>query len=289
MRCLTRNPSHLTAPPGVVIVAGDLRDPATLGAFLARDAVVVNLAFVRDATVDESRALALDLAAACRRAGVRRLVHVSTADVLGASDTDLADESTPCLPRTDYERGKHAIETALLAAADSLELAVLRLAAVFGPGGRNLVAHAQRVASGSPLAQYAAACFHGRRAMNLVSVGTVVAAIDFVANLERPLRAEVVFVSEDDAPANNYRDVEAVLRRAFGRPAPSFPTLCAPAWLQRTVLGAAGRSNTNPLRRVSPAKLRGLGFRAPATFEAALEDYARYLAAQFAREGEVRG
>jgi len=55
------------------------------------------------------------------------------------------------------------------------------------------------------------------------------------------------------------------------------------------VLGAAGRSNTNPLRRVSPAKLRGLGFRAPATFEAALEDYARYLAAQFAREGEVRG
>ena len=71
---------------------------------------------------------------AARRAGVRRIVHVSTADVYGPDHVGKITERSKLRPAHAYERLKLLEETWLLDAAQDLEVVVLRPARVFGPG-----------------------------------------------------------------------------------------------------------------------------------------------------------
>ena len=71
---------------------------------------------------------------ASRRAGVRRIVHVSTADVLGPGRAKRADERSEPHPVHAYERLRLFEESWLLDAAGDLEVVILRPARVFGLG-----------------------------------------------------------------------------------------------------------------------------------------------------------
>ena len=75
------------------------------------------------------------LADACAKARILRLVHVSTAVVVGDSASSVIDEKTPCDPATAYELAKFQVERLLMEKArDAFELVILRPTAVFGPG-----------------------------------------------------------------------------------------------------------------------------------------------------------
>lgn len=71
---------------------------------------------------------------AARRARVRRIVHVSTADVYGSDHTLRVTETSPLKPTHAYEKTKLFEEEWLLAAAGDVEVVILRPARVFGEG-----------------------------------------------------------------------------------------------------------------------------------------------------------
>jgi nucleoside-diphosphate-sugar epimerase len=71
---------------------------------------------------------------AARRARVRRIVHVSTADVFGPDHSARVTEKTRPHPVHAYERLKLFEEQWLLKAAQDLEVVTLRPARVFGAG-----------------------------------------------------------------------------------------------------------------------------------------------------------
>ncbi len=71
---------------------------------------------------------------AARRAGVRRVVHVSTADVYGPDHVAKITEKSKLRPSHAYERLKLDEETWLFDAAPDLEILVLRPARIFGLG-----------------------------------------------------------------------------------------------------------------------------------------------------------
>jgi 2-alkyl-3-oxoalkanoate reductase len=71
---------------------------------------------------------------AARRAGVRRLVHLSTADVFGPDHFARINEKTKPHPVHAYERLKLLEERWLLKAAPDLEVVILRPARIFGVG-----------------------------------------------------------------------------------------------------------------------------------------------------------
>jgi nucleoside-diphosphate-sugar epimerase len=71
---------------------------------------------------------------ASRRAGVRRIVHVSTADVYGPDHVGKITEKARLKPTHAYERLKLREETWLLDTAQDLEVVVLRPARMFGQG-----------------------------------------------------------------------------------------------------------------------------------------------------------
>jgi nucleoside-diphosphate-sugar epimerase len=254
-------------------VQGDAADPAALERLLEPGSVVLNFAYQAGA----AERLAEALGAACAVRKVRRLVHVSTVSVYGAAPGRVIDEDTPCEPRMPYEREKHAAEQILERhARGRFELVVLRPAAVFGPGGRNLETLARRVLRQPWPLRYARACLMGRRRMHAVDVELVAAAAQFAAQVPLPGGVARFIVSQDEELANDYAAIEAFFAWRFRRRNP-LPPLALPAGLLAAGLRLAGRSDAEPQRRYSSARLLGSGFRPPRPFAAALEEYAAWI------------
>ena len=265
----------------VVRVNGDLLDLKSLRDLIPAGSTVIHLAYLATSTAKEDNlAAARNLLAACRNAGIARLIQCSTAVVVGDVPDDVVTEETPCRPLTDYERVKYRIEQEMReAAAGRHKVAILRPTSVFGPGGRNLVSLARRIRAGSEAVNLAYSLVEGRRRMNLVSVHNVAAALSFLASTRHAIDQQTYIVSDDEDPLNNFRDVEQILRRELGR------MRAAPAWsippvLLSTILRIRGRSNANPNQVYSDVKLRALGLSKAWAFDRAIAEFARWILAQ---------
>lgn len=131
LRLPSRRPErarHLALLPQAELLAADVHDPAALVALMAGQDAVVNLVGVLHSRPGKpygpafARAhveLPAKIVAACARAGVGRLVHVSA---LGA------DPAGP----SEYQRSKAAGEAAIRSAAPGLGWTILRPSVIFG-------------------------------------------------------------------------------------------------------------------------------------------------------------
>lgn len=273
-----QRPEQLPAGFRVTAIAGDLLKPYTLRELIAPDSTVIHLAYLGPPHRDEENmAAAHNLIAACHDARIRRVVHCSTAVVAGNVPDDVITEETACRPFTEYERVKYRIEQEMRdAAAGRHEITILRPTVVFGPGGRNLSALAKRIRTGTSAINFAYSALQGKRRMNLVSVYNVAAALSFLATADGGVDQQGYIISDDGAPSNNFREVERILGRELGRERPA-PLLTLPPRLLAAALRVKERSNTNPNRIYSDAKLKAAGFTKPWSFEAALADFAQWF------------
>jgi NADH dehydrogenase len=134
---------HLQLLPTVEVAGGDIHDEATLVRMLRDCDAVINLVAILNGSEAEFERVHVELprrlAAACKAAGVRRVVHVSA---LGAA------ANAP----SGYQRSKARGEDVLKAAG--LALTILRPSVIFGEADRflNLFASLQAVLPVMPLA-----------------------------------------------------------------------------------------------------------------------------------------
>jgi nucleoside-diphosphate-sugar epimerase len=253
---------------GITFVEGNLLAPESLDALLSKDCTVINLAYLAR---DNLQAMS-NLAGACARQQVRRLIHCSTAVVAGRAKGDLVTETTLCRPTTEYEQTKLQIETLLLEATGKFEVAILRPTAVFGAGGKNLLKLANELTTGNRWINYLRSCLFAHRSMNLVCVENVVAALAFLLDAGKTGN-DIFIISDDDSPANNYRDVEDRLLVRFGKSYP-LPRVSLPGFILGALLWLSGKPNINPSLRYSDRKLVALGLIKPQRLEAAIDAFA---------------
>ena len=250
---LQRRPSGLPCRE----VLGDVADPAVVGRAVRGQDAVVHLAAKVDVTgpwaeyvhanVEGTRAVV----AACRAAGVGRLVHVSSPSVAHAGSALAgagADPADPARARGHYSRSKALAELDALA-ADSASLAVLavRPHLVWGPGDTQLVAR----------------IVHRARAGRLPVIGPGTALIDttYVDNAATalaaavdacgPVRGEALVVSNGEP--RPVAEVLARLCRAAGVRGPRGRVPFSLAWgagaAAEAVWAATRRRSTPPLTR----------------------------------------
>jgi nucleoside-diphosphate-sugar epimerase len=258
----------------VETVDGDLLLPKSLSGFLEPGCTVINLVYLWDAGEAANLAAMGNLVAACKAAGVKRLIHVSTAAVVGRVNECLITETTPCRPVSEYGVTKLNVESLIRReGGDSFDLAILRPTSVFGPGGEPLGKLADALENGHRLRNYLKSCLFNGRRMNLVHIANVVEAVIFLANRPENLAGEIFIVSDDDSDANNFSDVESALMRGLGVSDYRLPRVPVPLGVLRLLLSILGRNNVNPGCNYSGEKLLRLGFRRAVSFEAGLSDY----------------
>jgi nucleoside-diphosphate-sugar epimerase len=149
VRVLARRPLPELERLGATVVTGDLHDPAALRAGCAGVGTVFHVAgrvgvwgpaddFFR-VNVEGTR----QVLAACRAAGVPRLVHTSSPSVVyNGGDLAGVDESAPLCTEAPcaYPTSKAAAERLVAAASNGvLATVALRPHLVWGPGDRNVV------------------------------------------------------------------------------------------------------------------------------------------------------
>ncbi len=142
---------------GIEFIAGDIRDEAAVGEAMRGAEVVFHLAAALGASrlgLEGFRAVNVGgtnaVLSAARKTGIRRVVHFSSAGVLGhVRPEEVADERYPLDPRDHYDLTKLEGEQAALAAAGfGLDVVVIRPGWVYGPGDRRTFKLIQAIARG---------------------------------------------------------------------------------------------------------------------------------------------
>ncbi len=263
----------------VEVVVGDLRNPITLEDFIEPSSTVVNLCYLWRAGEAENLTVIRNLLDACKAGAVGRLIHCSTAAVVGRASEDCITEGTPCRPMGEYGITKLKIEQTIIESSRyCFDSVILRPTSVFGPKGDPLKKLAQDLVSGLQVINYLKSSIFGRRRMNLVHIANVVAAILFMANRSQALGGEVFIVSNDDALSNNFSEVERSMRQAFGLGNYILPKMPVPSAVLKGLLAGLGRNNINPRCSFSADKLKNIGFEMPVEFELGLSEYVQWYA-----------
>src|SRR4051794_5934003 len=144
VRALVRDPKRAASvlPAGIEPVRGDVTDVGSVAEAVEGCEVVFNSMgmpeqWVKDEAIfDQVNAIgSQQVAAAAKRAGVRRFVHTSTHDVFHADTGQRFDETMLAdYPKgTAYERSKQHAEELVLAERDGMEVVVLNPSGVYGP------------------------------------------------------------------------------------------------------------------------------------------------------------
>lgn len=277
-------------PKEVEVVPGDLQDTRSLLRLLEPGCIVVNLFYLWNSGERVNLALTENLLAACKISQVRRLIHCSTAAVVGRVPDDEVFENTSCNPISEYGVTKLKIERLIIAsAADGrFDAAIVRPTGVFGPGGAPLKKLANDLVSGNRLRNYLKSSLFGKRRMNLVHIANVVAALRFLIEHPDDFAGGIFIVSDDCSSSNNFLDIENALQNSLGCGGYMFPRIPLPLGLLALLLWALRRNNINPRCNYIQGKLHELGFRSPITFENGLKAYADwYQSTRTSAPGEV--
>lgn len=259
---------------GVEIVEGDLHLPQTMAGFLEPGCTVVHLAYLQGGGQSENLRATTVLMDACAVANIHRLIHCSTAAVVGRVAEDAVDETTPCRPVSEYGITKLRIEEAVVNASNGyFDSVILRPTSVFGPEGGSLKKLVGDLIASKSMRNYLKSCLFGNRRMNLVHVDNVVAAIIFAIRHRENFHGSRFIVSEDDNLNNNFAYVENFLMRHLDINEYRVPPIIFPlSWLS-FLLKLLGRNNINPRCNYDPQKLCAMGFKRPVQFEAGMKNY----------------
>ncbi len=263
-------------PSSVEVVIGDLRAPDLLTGFFEPGCTVINLVYMWREGVVDNLAVTTNLLKLCKTAGVARVIHCSTAAVVGRVVDNHVTENTVSNPITEYGLTKLEIEKIITQELNFFDVAILRPTAVFGIDGAPLKKLVSDLVKGNRLRNYLKSCLFGYRRMNLVHVDNVVASICFLIDFRGKIGGEIFIVSDDDDINNNFVDVEGFLMDRLAIPQYKLPRLFIPLPVLSFVLNMLGRNNVNPRCNYSPKKIIALGFNRPKSLRNGLEEYAEW-------------
>jgi len=242
-------------------IEADLMNPPAIISALSEGDIVINLAYIQDNNHLENMTLIDNIIEACVFSKVSRLVHCSTAVVVGDIKINHVNELSPCNPVTPYEITKLALEKRVLSASlRGLDIGILRPTAIVGCDGKNLLKLANSLIHGNQFSNYLKTCVIGKMPMHLVPARNVVAALFHLALLNKQLDGNIFIASADDDVDNNFQRVEEILFDELGLNYTKFSNIILPRILQSLLFKFINRNDINMNRTYSSKKLNDYGF-----------------------------
>lgn len=278
LRLLVRNAeSYNNHYSNVTLVEGDLTRLDSLGEFLISGCTVINLAYNFGATSEQNIIAAKNLFECCKKSNVKRLIHCSTAAVYGRAPGDIMYESSECLPLSTYGKTKLFIEKIFNTKSEvEFEFVNIRPTAVYGNKGPALMKLINNLENGNNFMNYMRSCLFNLRALNLVHVSNLVAAIIFLVEAKENIGGETYNISEDFEVDNNYKYVEDYLRRRLSNKGYLFPIVSLPLLILSFILRLLGRDSVNPRMRYNTDKIKKIGFEYKMSLDSGLDELIEY-------------
>jgi len=254
---------------------GDLLKAETMEDWPPPESTLVHLAYMWNVNAELNYKATNNLLNACQRSGVKRLIHVSTAAVVGRAESYSINEKSSCCPHTVYGQTKLRIEEMIRenAAKNNYELVILRPTSIYGRGGAPLMKLCRDLRYLPWPINYLKACLFGSRAMNLVHLNNVIAAIRFFIDYSSSLKGSIFIISDDHDEANSFINVEENARELLRLKNYPISVLPLPGSLLSFILRLRSRNIINPYCRFSSDSLFSLGFHPPVSLEDGLRDY----------------
>jgi len=258
-------------------ITTDLTNYQAVQKLFTAGSIVINLAYSWLGGKKENLRIIDNIIEAGKSKKIKRLVHCSTAAVVGRASDEMVTETSPCFPKTEYGITKLKIEKTLLDRSQKyFDVIILRPTSVFGPDGEPLKKLASEIMHGNRIKNYFKYCLFGSRRMNLVPINNVIDAIMFITKNANDLKGQTYIVSSDEAPENNFIYIARFLMQKFNVPKYSIPRIPLPVGLLGFLLFVLRRNNINPRCNYSSAKIQELGFSPTETFQTALNKYAEW-------------
>jgi len=256
----------------------DLLIPKSLDGILEEDDIVINTAYIESNNENDNLCMIDNIIAACVQNKVKRLIHCSTANVVGAAKNLHVDESVICKPTTEYERVKFLMEQRLLSSRlTNLEMVILRPTAIVGPGGKNLLKLANSLINGNKFVNYLRASLFGKRKMNLVPIQNVVAAILHLSTQQEISNGAIYFISSDDDPENNFFSIEKMLLEALGLRHRKIPLIPIPRSILSMMIKFKGRSGEDSSRVYDSNQLIATGYIPEVSLQTAIKEFGKIM------------
>jgi nucleoside-diphosphate-sugar epimerase len=256
-------------------INGDLKKIETLDKFLISGCTVINLAYSQEQSKEENILQAKNLASVCKEKKIKRFIHLSTSSVCGAIYKNLITEESFCNPSCDYGRTKLQIEKVLKNGShQNYDFINLRPTNIFGRDGPGLVKMLRNLKSNLSFVNYLKSCLSFNRKLNLVDIDLVIATIKYFIDQPFVQTGQTYFISQDDEPINNFKEIEKLIMNILGRRylVQSFPL---PRSFLVVLLFLYGRGFVNPYSRYSTEKLRSLHISYSKSFAVGLKQFIR--------------
>ena len=238
---------------------------------------VKNLTYINNNKATDNTILLNNIIEACICSKVSRLIHCSTAAVVGNVEASSVNEETPCNPNTAYEKVKISLENIALSALSSgVDIGILRPTAIVGPRGKNLLKLIHRLKHGSKFVNYLRTCILGSMPMHLVPIEDVSAALLHLATSVTPLNGGIFIISADQDVDNNYRRVEKIVLDALDLKQIAFPCIVPPKSFLSLVFKLTNRNDINMGRVYDSQKLYDHGFKPTGSVKRAIEEFVSF-------------
>lgn len=254
-------------------VEADLLNVQSLERIITPGSIVVNLAYSTFSPEKDNIKMTQNLIQVCLRAKIAKLIHCSTAVVVGENSLPFINEDSECFPTTAYEKIKLLIEQMFLEKnGNGFEVCILRPTAVIGPGGQNLKKILDEIRAGNEVFNFIRSLIYGKRRLNLVPVKDVVRAIIHLYKHESPLSG-IFICSADDDPHNRFDQIEEIIRDMLNKKK-RIKLLYMPSQFLELILSLSKRGSARVVNRFySSEKLLKTGFKRTELVSTAVRDF----------------
>ena len=279
IRILTRNPNFdVDKFDNVELFIGDLLDINSFKNLLEEGAVVINLAYISGINSEDNIIAINNLLEACATAKILKLIHCSTAVVVGDCSKKIINEEEPNNPLSNYSFLKLKIEDLIKAKKNrSFEAIILRPSAIFGNESINLRKLADDILKQRVITNYIRLCLFNYRRLNLVHISNVVAAFMYFINEKKCYNNEVFLLSDSESENNNFIQVQNLIVRKAGLFNFYKFFIPFPLIILKVILSIKKSDFISPVSDFSSEKIKNIGYKKVTSFENALDDYVENL------------
>lgn len=198
-----RNKNNIIKNKKINYYYGDFSDISDFDKFIQNNSVVINLIYINK---NDNLDFFNKLIKSTEKKRIKRLIHISSSDIIGRSKMKIIDEQSTCYPYTKYAINKFQIENLFLNKCKNNKYIILRCNSVIGGGALGFTKLVKYVTTGGKLKNFILSCLHNKRPLHLIHVFNVISAIIFF--VENDSKNSLYYLSQDEEHQMTYIDLQ---------------------------------------------------------------------------------